>query len=185
MSDHRTSDGEQPWNRSDVLTAIIIAVGFFQLGTFAWQGWQLKRSVDFAERHDKILERAYLWPGPGDHEPVQSGRRRFFITVHNTGKTVGIITDVHYQLSTKDEFDSGKFELKHYQRENVIPPDMAPGTQFRTGATVELIGKEPKILHGHICYTDVFKRPHKCFWKHWLLPDGNSDPLQGCYSEWD
>lgn len=180
-----TSLLQTPWSLGDFFTAVIAAVGIFQLLTFAWQGWQLKRSVDYAERHDKILERAYLWPGPGEHESHQMGRRRFFITVHNTGKTVGIITDVHYQLSPEDEFARGKFDLKHYQRENVIPPDMAAGTQFRTGASVELIGSESEILHGYILYTDVFKRSHKCSWKHWLHPDGSSDPLRGCYSEWN
>jgi hypothetical protein len=144
--------------------------------------WQISRD-DLNQA--RLLERAYLWPGPGHTEVLQPGRRRINITVHNTGKTTGIITDVFYLLSTQAEFDvGGTRNWKHLQRENVIPPEMG-GQMMFTGASVELIGKEPKILHGYIVYSDVFKKIHRCPWKHQVLPDGNSDPLEGCYSEWD
>jgi hypothetical protein len=169
----------------DILTAILAGIGALQFFVFGWQGWQLKRSVDFGERRDQILERADLWPGPGEFESKQHGRMRFNITVHNTGKTVGIITDVYYKLSTEAEYETGAFTLQHYHREDVIPPDMAAGVQKRTGASVELIGSEPKILHGYILYKDVFKNTRKCSWKHRVLRDGNSEPLPGCYSEWE
>ena len=169
----------------DILTAILAGIGALQFLVFGWQGWQLRRSVDFGERRDQILERAYLWPGPGEFESKQKGRMRFNITVHNTGKTVGIITDVYYRLSTETEYETGGLTLQHYHREDVIAPDMAVGVQKRTGASVELIGSEPNILHGYILYKDVFKNTRKCPWKHRVLPDGNSEPLPGCYSEWE
>lgn len=169
----------------DILTFVLASIGFLQLLVFGWQGRQLKRSVDFGERRDQILERAYLWPGPGAYDVLQPGRIKFFITVHNTGKTVGVITDIHYRLSTVAEFEAGGLTLQHRHWEDVIPPDMAVGAQKGTGVSVELIGKEPKILHGHIVYKDIFKNIRKCSWKHKLHPDGNSDPLPGCYSEWE
>jgi hypothetical protein len=157
----------------DVLTAILA-------GIFFWQGIL----VVLGARRDRILARAYLWPGPGHSEPSQPGRRRFYVTVHNTGKTTGVITNIYYRLSTEAEFQAGNLKLEHLHQEDVIPPDMAVGTQKLTGASVELIGSTSKILHGYIVYTDVFKKAHQCPWKHWLKPDGNSDPLPGCYSEW-
>jgi hypothetical protein len=41
-------------------------------------------------------------------------------------------------------------------------------------ASDELIEQEPKILHGYIVYTDVFKKTHRSPWKYRNKPDGNS-----------
>jgi hypothetical protein len=140
------------------------------------------RAIDESAKRDHILERAYLWSGPGHTERTQLNRVRFFITVHNTGKTVGIMTDIYYVLSTEEEFKAGVFKFEHIHREEVIWLD----NKFilRTAASRELIGKGSKILHGYILYRDIFGETHKCPWKHWVYPDGNSDPLTGCYTEW-
>jgi hypothetical protein len=158
-----------------LFTCLLVLIG-------AWQGVQLKRTVDNADLHDRILERAYLWPGPGQSEKIKGDARRFYITVHNTGKTAGIITDTYCRISTEDEFKGGNLIFPGFNRENVIPPD---GKEIRTGAWVDLVGSTPQIIHGYIVYWDVFKEQKRfCYWKHRVKPDGNSDPLPGCYTDW-
>jgi hypothetical protein len=161
-------------------------VGLFtlSLALFTARLWLATlKSIELSKTRESILERAYLWPGPGRAARTGLSHTVFFITVHNSGKTAGIITDIYYRLSTQADFDAGGKLFCHFQREDVIVPGQPEPT--RTGAFVDLIGTDEKTLHGHIVYTDVFKDQHVCHWKHRLSLNGGSDPLPGCYSEWD
>lgn len=140
------------------------------------------RAIDEADKRDKVLQRAYLWPGPGQVQQVGDDTK-IFITVHNTGRTVGVIKAVFYELCTEEEYKAGNPKFQRHDRENVIPPEMG-GEMMRTGASVRLVGSGPMILHGYIIYTDIFQIERKCPWKHRVYRAGRSDPLPGCYSEW-
>jgi hypothetical protein len=168
---------------------LLLAFSTFRLWRSTKNLWLATlESIELSKTRDSILERAYLWPGPGlSHDmgltPTGLNRTVFFITVHNSGKTAGIITDIYYRLSTPADFEAGGKPFCHFQKEDVIVPGQP---QKIIGTFVDLIGPEEKILHGRIIYTDVFKKQHVCPWKHRLYHNGGgSDPLPGCYSEWD
>src|SRR5215470_8598375 len=83
-------------------TAILAAIAFVQAFLFVWQLKLIRRTLKAARQRDEILERAYLWPGFGESYPLEGGRRRWFIRVWNSGKTVGILQTIHHALVTED-----------------------------------------------------------------------------------
>jgi hypothetical protein len=171
-----------------VFTGGLVFVGVLQLIVFGRQARQLKRSVDAVERSDEVLERAYLWPGPGasemEDDPAKPIRTRFFVTVHNTGRTAGVIKEVHGEICTQAQFNAGRIPPLIIRREDVIPPQMPLGQQKPTMAYCDLFGGAPQIMHGFIVYSDVFKKDRRCSWRHRVYPGGVTEPLDGCYSEW-
>ena len=159
------------------VTAILIIVGIYQAA-------QLKRAVDTAEKSDETLQRAYVWPGFGKHEPLHNGMK-WFVTVTNTGQTAGILQAINYAVITQKAYEAGGFKFERFiDREDIIAPSTQnPGQE--TGLDFTIDG--PMICCGWIEYEDVFGRIRKRGWKHRLnlTPDsaGNfSNPLPGCYS---
>ncbi len=153
-----------------LVTAFLIAIGWYQ-------GAQLKRAVDTAEKSDEKLQRAYVWPGFGHNEPLPNGRR-WFITLHNTGRTAGIIQTIHHAIISENDFNAGKFTYDVFDgRENVIPPQPI---QIIAGLSYDIL--KPRISCGYITYEDVFGKMQRQGWKHRLRLDGNSNSLPGCYS---
>jgi hypothetical protein len=165
-----------------IFTGGLVVVGSFQLWVFGFQGKQLKRSVDAAEKSDETLERAYLWPGLGMWETGPTSTR-FHITIHNTGRTAATLKSVHLDLCQEGQYPPKSVKYMCFHREDVIPPETG-GKLMDTGAYCDLTGDEPKILHGYVCYMDVFKKERRCPWKHRVYRNGVSEPLEGCYSEW-
>jgi len=162
------------------VTAILIAVGIYQ-------GRQLKRAVDTAERSDEILQRAYLWPGFGRNDPIGNGEGRKWFTVHNTGQTAGVLQNTYHALIAEDVYKTGGFGFELFDgREDVIPPSFGKPIEIETGLDFPIYS--PMISCGWIVYEDIFGRIRRRGWKHRLnlTPDaaGNySNPLVGCYSD--
>jgi hypothetical protein len=164
-----------------IVTAVLIAVGI-------GQGRELKRAVDVAEKSDEILQRAYLWPGYGESDPLDDGtRRKWHIRVHNTGQTAGIIQTVNYTVKSEEIFKAGWNKFTRFKgREDVIPPSLGKPYDKITGAHFTI--DRPQVCWGWIEYQDVFGKIQRQGWKHLLnlKPDaaGNySNPFPGCYSK--
>jgi hypothetical protein len=187
-------------------TSVLVIIGVIQIGVFLRQLRLIRqslapakeaaeaakdsaeaahRAIDEAEKRDKILQRAYLWPGFGKHEPAPNGMK-WFITVHNTGQTAGIIQTINYAVQAEDVFKAGWRKFKRFKdREDVIPPS-PPETRGKETGLVFVIDR-PKVCWGWIEYEDVFGVTRTQGWKHRLnlAPDsaGNhSNPYPGCYS---
>ena len=161
-----------------LVTAFLIAVGIYQ-------GAQLKRSVNSAERSDKTLERAYLWPGFGLLIFDKDGDRiGIHVGICNTGRTAGVIKTVHYALMPKkdfDDFENGKIITfkKYKDREDSVPP--IPATEVRSGVWHRL-SEMPKVSWGWITYVDVFGDTQQQGWKHIVQSTGHTESLPGCYT---
>jgi hypothetical protein len=154
-------------------TALLVIVGIFQALLFYVQLKVMRRSladtkkaaeaatasvavaheaIEKAQQHDRILERAYLWPGFG-HSDWTAGGRKWFITVHNTGRTAGVIKTVYYALIASEEvLKADAFNYIRYDgREDVIPPPSGGDkeeNEIDTGA--EVLITEAKICCGWI-----------------------------------
>jgi hypothetical protein len=157
------------------VTTFLIAVGIYQ-------GIQLKRSVDAAEKSDVILERAYVWPGYGllilDQSTVRVG---IHLGVRNTGRTAGIIKTVHHALLSKEEFEVNKI-IAYYVfngREDAVIPD--PNVEVRSGVWHRL-SEMPKVSCGWITYIDVFGTERRQGYKYVIDRRGRSDSLPGCFT---
>jgi hypothetical protein len=161
-----------------LVTAVLIGVGWYQ-------GVQLKRSVDSAERSDKTLERAYLWPGFGLLIFDKDGDRiGIHLGICNTGRTAGVIKTVHYALMPERDFrdfENGKMiTYKMFKdREDAIIPD--PNVEVRSGVWHRL-SEMPKVSWGWIEYVDVFGETQYQGWKHIVQPTGHTESLPGCYT---
>jgi hypothetical protein len=133
------------------------------------------------------LQRAHLWPGFGDHDPVVGGMK-WFITVTNSGQTAGVIKEINYFVELESIFFSGGGDLRRFtEREDVILP--SPPRSRGEKTSCEFVIDQPKICWGWIVYEDVFGRKRKRGWKHRLnltadSAGNHSNPLPGCYS-WD
>jgi hypothetical protein len=110
--------------------------------------------------------------------------RTWAVTVFNSGRTAGVLKTVHYALVSEVDFAAGKVAYTKFDgRENIIPPEMVPGSEIDTGVYHDVIG-DPKISVGYIEYKDVFGGIRTQGWKHRLHHDRpQSDALPGCYSD--
>ena len=187
-------------------TSVLVIIGAIQIGVFLRQLRLIRqslapakeaaeaakdsaeaahRAIDEAEKRDKILQRAYLWPGFGIHELAPNGMK-WFITVHNTGQTAGIIQTINYTVQTEDVFKAGWRKFKRFKdREDVIPPSLPETRGKETG--LDFVIERQKICWGWIEYEDVFGVIRKQGWKHRLnltadLAGNFSNSLPGCYS---
>lgn len=134
--------------------------------------------------HSHQVQRSYLWPGFGKHEPSEGGMR-WFVTVTNTGRMAGVLKIIHYAVITDDDYEAGEYKFKTFtDREDIIPPGTGnPGQP--TGLDFPI--KCPMICCGWIEYEDVFGLDRKQGWKHRLRltedSAGNwSIPFPDCYS---
>ena len=142
------------------------------------------RAIDEAEKRDKVLERAYLWPGFGLLIYQNDARMGIHVGLRNTGRTAGIIKTVHYALASKNEFEdfeNGKIiTYKMFKdREDAIVPDSR--IEVRSGIWHRL-SEMPKVSWGWITYVDVFGTVHCQGWKHIIHTTGRTDSLPGCYT---
>jgi hypothetical protein len=159
------------------LALIFFTYCLFMVGIFAMRG--SKHTVE-------ELQRAHLWPGFGDHDPVTNGMK-WFITVANSGQTAGVIKEINYFIELEEVYRSGKGDLKQfYEREDVILPSPPNTKGNKTGC--DFVIDQPKICWGWIEYEDVFGRIWKRGWKHRLrltadAAGNHSNPLVGCYSQ--
>jgi hypothetical protein len=142
------------------------------------------RAIDEAEKRDKVLERAYLWPGFGLLIYKDAARFGIHLGIRNTGRTAGIIKTVHYALGSEkefQEFEGGKIiTYKVFKdREDDIIPD--PGAEARSGVWHRL-SEMPKVSWGWITYVDVFGTIQRQGWKHNVDNRGRTESLPGCYT---
>jgi hypothetical protein len=157
------------------VSPVITAAATYFIARFTWL---LKGVNDEQLRHNRLVERAYVWPGFGRNEPLPNGRR-WFITLSNTGRTAGVVQTIHHAIISEDDFNAGNFIYDVFDgRENIIPPQPI---QILSGLFRDII--EPRISCGYITYEDVFGNTQRQGWKHRLRLDGNSDSLPGCYSK--
>jgi hypothetical protein len=171
----------QLWLCSEArMTDILIAYFTYCLAIVGWFG------IRSDQRTVEDLERAYLWPGFGKSEPIAPHGRRWFVRVHNTGHTAGVIQTVYHALVLEEDFKAGRFTYEPFDgRENVIPPAFGPPIEEKTGIVYEIY--RPMISCGWIVYEDTFNRIRRRGWKHRLNLIANSagnysDSLPGCYS---
>jgi hypothetical protein len=86
-------------------TGGLVIVGILQLIAFGLQAFWLRRTVKSSEKSDEILERAYLWPGLGlGIDRDVPGKLKYPISVHNTGRTVGVLKSVYAEICRETEF---------------------------------------------------------------------------------
>jgi hypothetical protein len=140
------------------------------------------RAIDEAEKRDKILQRAYLWPGYGllilDQQTVRFG---IHLGIRNTGRTAGIIKTVHHALLSKEEFEANN-SITYYVfngREDAIIPD--PNMEVRSGVWHRL-SEMPKISCGWITYIDVFGIKRCRGYKYIIDRRGRTESLPGCFT---
>jgi hypothetical protein len=140
------------------------------------------RAIDETEKRDKVLQRAYLWPGFGlvilDKNNTRMG---IHVGIRNTGRTAGIVKTVHHALVSKEDWDAKKIvTYKVYDgREDVIAPDA--NTEVRSGVWYRL-NIMPKISCGWITYIDVFETEWRQGWAHEISMTGRTESLPGCYT---
>src|SRR6266511_1218424 len=161
-----------------ILTGILAVATVFLVLTVLCQ-------VRDFRRLSKLEARAYVWPGFAHSEFLKSETRgvRWYITLLNTGRTVGVIQTVYHAIVPEKDYWAGNYTYEKFtERENVVPP-MRPGGEIRTGVHYDVVG-EPKICCGYIVYRDVFEDWHTQAWKNRLHPDKRkSDSLPGCYTD--
>jgi hypothetical protein len=167
-----------------IFTGLLVLVGLLQSWVFRHQAYWLRRTVEDAAKSDEVLQRAYLWPGLGIWRTLSPTQTEFVITIHNTGRTAGTLLRVHVAICDEASYPPALPVFTTFDREDVIPPEMAAGAMKDTGARCVLTGAAPQIIFGYAEYTDIFKKTRRCPWKHRVYLDGRSEPLEGCYSEW-
>jgi hypothetical protein len=136
-----------------------------------------------ARKANERLQRAYLWPGFGQTRSTsENDERIWLLTIHNTGRTAGVIKSIHHALVKEDDFEARRFEYEEFVgRENVIPPDMGERV-IGTGISFA-VRSESRISCGYVTYKDVFGHTQVQGWKHRLHLEKRSDSLPGCYSD--
>jgi hypothetical protein len=171
----------QLWLCSEArITDILIVFFSYCLAIVGWFG------IRSSQRSAEDQQRAYLWPGFGESEPIAPHGRRWFVRVHNTGQTAGVIQTVYHALVSEDDYKAGRLTYEPFDgRENVIPPAFGPPIEEKTGLVYEI--QEPMISCGWIVYEDIFGHTRRRGWKHRINIDANaagnhSDSLPGCYS---
>jgi hypothetical protein len=146
-----------------------------------------RQVVVSTETRHAILERAHLWAGFGESYELDGGQRREWrIRVWNSGKTVGVLQEVHWAKVEPQDFKHGNIKYTPYTgREDVIPPSLGKPDERETGISFTIC--KPMVCCGWIVWEDVFGNTQKQGWKHTLnlKPDaaGNfSIPFPGAYS---
>ena len=175
----------------DIITGILALIGAIQIAVFAWQGWQLKRSVDLGEKRDKILERAYMSGGgvperlrllgvngivvPGD----LTGRFEFHLNNH--GKSPGELLKIAIEFCDASNIP----ELPTYNPEP-FHDWIGPNTQSRPMKWTK-IPKGVTAVYGRVYYRDIFKLEHSSGFIQSLEPDGATWPLHApdAYTAYD
>jgi hypothetical protein len=66
--------------RLKITDTLLAVFTFLLLAAAIWQGIQLKRTVDSAERSNSILYRAYFWPGFARASPLPQNGWRYYVT---------------------------------------------------------------------------------------------------------
>jgi hypothetical protein len=174
----------------DILTAILAAIGTVQLIVFAWQGWQLKRSVDLAKKRDRILERAYMSGGG-----VQEREKRllngvvvlggltgkFEFHLNNHGKTPGELMKIAIEFC-----DSSNIPKSPTYKPEPFQDWIGPGTQSRAMKSKE-IPKGMTAVYGRVYYRDIFNLEHSSGFIQSLESDGGTWPLHApeAYTSYD
>jgi hypothetical protein len=141
------------------------------------------RAIDEAEKRDKILQRAYLWPGFGliITDKFSKLRMGIHLGIRNTGRTGGIVKTVHHALISREDWDAKTiitYEV-YDGREDIIPPDI--NSEVRSGVwhRLEIM---PKVSCGWITYIDVFEEEWRQGWAHEVSENGRTESLPGCYT---
>jgi hypothetical protein len=175
----------------DILTAILALIGAIQIGVFAWQGFQLKRSVDLAERRDKILERAYMSGGGVPERQKIMGASgivvlgnltgKFEFHINNHGKTPGELMQIAIEFCDRSEIP----ESPTYHPEP-FHDWIGPNTQSRAMKRKE-IPEGVTAVYGRVYYRDIFKVDHSSGFIQSLEADGGSLPLHApdAYTSYD
>jgi hypothetical protein len=177
------------------VTAILIAVGIYQ-------GSQLKRSVDVAERATVVTERAYVSGGPGHRGRHRESNGNLYdthiiFTGMNTGKTPAFTKRIEWGVCKESDWPTvGKnwpaVESSQSDTwENVLQPQMNREelVQAETTATFIEMGEEPHVCWGRIFYRDIFGNDYETAWKHQVVRKNGvlvTTALPGAYSsEWE
>jgi hypothetical protein len=128
-------------------------------------------------------ERAYLWPGFAPPRQEIQGGLRFRITILNTGRTVGILQEMHLALVSEEDFEANNFSYTQVDCRGEIFPPMRRGEEIPSGVNVDVVGTTG-ISCGYIVYIDVHSGvTYEQGWKHRLHLTGQSEPLTRCYSD--
>jgi hypothetical protein len=175
----------------DIITGILAVIGGIQIGVFAWQGYQLKRSVDLGERRDKTLERAYMSGGGvperqrvmGVNGVVGLGDTtgRFEFHLNNHGKTPGELMKIAIEFC--DASNISDFPTYHPEP---FHDWIGPNTQSRPMKWKE-IPKGMTAVYGRVYYRDIFKLDHSSGFIQSLERDGGTRPLHApdAYTAYD
>jgi hypothetical protein len=178
------ADPNEPWLTKDAagfFTFLLVIVGSFQAGLFYVQ-WQANREQI---RHNRLTERAYLWPGFASHlgrRFPEEGRAIWNIGLLNTGRTAGIITEIHHALVSEADYAAGRFRYARITNLGEVIPPSQPTEEIPSGVVVE-VREGSRISCGYIVYTDIYRSRHEQAWKHRLHARGASEPLPRCYSD--
>jgi hypothetical protein len=148
--------------------------------------WRIAVST---KKRDETLERAYLWPGFGESYELDGGqRRKWRIRIWNSGKTVGVLREVHWAKVDPEDFGVPGKQINYKvdtNREDVIPPSFGKPDERETNIQFQIC--KPKVCCGWIVWEDIFGNTQRQGWKHTLnvKPDaaGNfSIPFPDAYS---
>jgi hypothetical protein len=187
------------WGHRLKITDSLLALFTFLLVILAaWQGFQLKRTVDSAEKSDRLLERAYVTGGPGRRTTDGKTDTHYGIvfTGMNTGKTPAFTKEIFWGICKKAEWEAKQhqwpniLDCEHREWEEVLNPQMGRGDIIEAPfAKTEVIGDEEHVCYGKIIYADIFGAVYATSWKHSVTREGpylKTVALPGCYSqEWE
>ncbi len=149
----------------------------------AWLGYQVKRTVDSAEKSNRMLERAYVAAGPGARRWAagngnQPEDRRveigIAITAGNYGKTPAYLEKVYWGVCEKSAWPVIEALWPHVEEianqstwSEVLPPS-ARRSELSTKSDTfsELDHANTYVSFGKLVYSDIFQRRHWCAWKY-------------------
>ena len=104
------------------------------------------------------------------------------ISILNTGRTAGILNEIHYAVVPEDDFNARRFSYTVVSDRGEIIPPARPQEESPSGIIVR-VPTGTLISCGYIVYTDVYGDRHEQAWKHRLYATGASEALVGCYSD--
>jgi hypothetical protein len=166
----------------DAIAPALTALATVFIGLFTATIWQANREQI---RHNRQTERAHLWPGFAPHlgRRFDDGGAAWNISILNTGRTAGILTEIYHALVLEDDYNAGQFRYTQLtDRGEIIPPGR-PGEEMASGIIAE-VRTGIWISCGYIVYTDAYGGRHEQGWKHRLHAAlGASEPLPRCYGD--
>jgi hypothetical protein len=166
----------------DAIAPALTALATVFIGGFtATIWWANKEQI----RHNRQTERAYLWPGFAGHlgrRFTEEGRAAWNISLLNTGRTVGIITEIYHALVSEADHAAGRFRYTRITDIGELVPPSRPTEEIPSGVVVE-VREGSRISCGYIVYTDVYGDTHEQAWKHRLHARGAAEALPRCYSD--